>query len=99
MRFWRYVLMVLFVASVFVVLHEHTHYVIFHEFGCTDVGFGAGQVNLSGKQFLGFYTHADCSNVEDIGALNLAHAINEVVGYNVMVALIFIIFMKLAAET
>jgi len=77
------IIFILVLISTYVVLHEGTHGQIFRLNGC-DYKYGINNQGL--------YTKAlePCEMTEEH---ILAHAINEIVGYNVIIFMIFILWM------
>ena len=75
-------IILIFVASI--ILHEGTHGVIYRGYGCENVTYGA--------DISGFFTIADCEITRDYSvSLRHAHAMNEIIGYNIVSLLVVII--------
>ena len=71
-------LFVFFIFAIFVVMHEIIHYQINKAHGCENIGFKLRKD--------GVFTSAICPD----NSGDLAHDINEIVGYNIMPILILI---------
>ncbi len=73
------ILLIVLIFFMTIMAHELTHYEIFRSYNCEDMGFKI--------DWKGVYATATCPN--DDG--ELAHNINEIVGYNIIPMLMLIL--------
>lgn len=78
------------IFTIWIIIHESIHYLIFNYFSCTDITIAWLRPNplsfLSLVQVGAYCSHLP---VQMISSMELAHSINEIIGYN------FIIFITL----
>ncbi|OGM02624.1 hypothetical protein A3K72_01890 [Candidatus Woesearchaeota archaeon RBG_13_36_6] len=70
-----------FLIVFWVFSHEAAHTAIYKNFGCENITYGF------------IYTEADCERSDDMGLYpqrELAHSINEIVGYSIMPFIVLI---------
>ena len=80
---------IIFIILIFLMVlvqHEVTHYEIFKSHNCENIGF---KINIKG-----IYTYATCPTNEQ----DLAQDINEIVGYNIMPFLMFIMILLIIGK-
>ena len=74
----------------YAVFHEATHYVICHIYDVDDVSFGFCSFGDGMAGVCTKYTYPADMPSDKVNMMNLAHSINEVVGYSIVPFLILI---------
>lgn len=88
MRLGLYVFLALLIFGL-IAMHEITHYQILKYYGVDDENI----YFFANWQMVGLYYEGECND-----SCQLAHSINEVVGYNIMPFLVFICFILVVKE-
>ena len=81
--FVRLFILMVFLLTIFVVLHEKAHAEVFKIYDCKNIHYDLKITKLTA------YTLADCPNNDS----DIAQSINEIVGYTIMPLLLIIILL------
>jgi hypothetical protein len=72
---------------VFIISHEITHEVIFEQYGCEDIRIDYFKYGAIAT------TSADCGNISNHDSMVQLQLLNEIVGYNIMPFLLFLVWI------